>query len=674
MKLIKKYKKIIMLGSIVCTVFLLMIAAAVLIYQELPEYGTLKENRSEEQFIHDMWSGITVEQEFVCTSDCEFISLEFSDHDGSISGKTHFLIARKNDGQIVTNVEIENGDIHYAEPVRLYLDGGGKAGQSYVLTISAIDASEDAALGLYGYVPGEGDEGEPVCLINGVKSEYAVGIGEHTDTVSYKVHFFLVFGMLAFMLLLCTFFTEYKQAKPETLFLCIAVPIGIIFISFLNVNTVHDGSTHLTNVYKYSNIILGKADRDSQEYVYLSPDETELRKETDNFYVLLERINHKAGEGTDWQPYYEERPTNNESILEYFPGAFGMTLGRMLQLSAMSALLVAKLFCLAFYIAICYLAIRTTPFLKGGFATAAFLPMNLYQAAGITYDAVTTPAAYLVFALILKGRQEKLSKREWYTLFLFSMILGSCKGGTYIPILLLMIFIQSEFNGGIKNKIKACLVSWILAGGTLIYTYRSEFKNFFFQYEPDEIEQLTQAAEAAGEISWAVKDQVLIPKLSLGYLFTNPFDFVKMFIRTIFEKADYYLGSMVGNRMAWTDAEIGWAVISVFLILLAFSIVWKEAEQVKDISVKERLTAGLLLLCEVVGFHAIMLVETRIGQITIFGVQGRYFLPLIPIGLFLLFSKSRKKTTEAANREMLVMCLAQIIYMFDFMKVIYRIA
>jgi len=666
-------KKNFILAGVVCGVLLLMTAAFVLIYQELPEYGTLRENQGEEQFIHDMWTGTTVEQKFICTSDCEFISLQFSDHDMTINGKTHFLIRREADGQVVTNTEIENNKIHYAESVKLYMEEGGQAGQSYILTISILEAPENASLGLYGYIPLENDQEISVCLVNGVESEYVVGIGEHADTVSYKVHFMLVFGVLAVMLLFCVFFTEYKPVKPEMLFLCIAIPVGVIFLSFLNVNAVHDGNTHLTNVYKYSNLILGRADNDSWDCVYLSPDEIELREETDNFYILLGKIRNKGGEETDWQPYYEERPTNNENILEYFPGTFGITLGRILRLSAMSTLLMAKVFCLAFYIGVCCLAIRTTPFLKGGFVTAALLPMNLYQAAGITYDAVTTPAAYLAFALILKGRQERLGKGEWCILFLLSMILGSCKGGIYIPILLLMVFLQSDVNGGTKNKIKACLLSWFLAGGTLFYTYRSEFKNFFFQYGPDEVEQLTQAVESSGELSWAVKDQVLIPKLSLGYLFTNPFDFVKMFLRTMFEKTEYYLGSMVGNRLAWTDTEISWGVISLLLILLAFSIVWNESEKVKDICLKERLSAGILLLCELVGFHAIMLVETRVGQVTIFGVQGRYFLPLIPIGLFVLFSKSRKKTLKVANREIFIVCLAQIIYLFDYMKIVYHI-
>ena len=334
----------------------------------------------------------------------------------------------------------------------------------------------------------------------------------------------------------------------------------------------------------------------------------------------------------------------------------------------MGALLMAKCCCLAFYIWICYWAIKITPAFKRGFVVAAALPMNLYQAAGITYDAVTTPVAYLVFALILKGRQEQLSKREWIVLFVLSIILGTCKGGCYIPILLFLILIQSEINGGKKAKIKRCLASWFLAGGSLLLTYYKGFANFFFEYKEEISVKVPQMGGRAPEVT-----QVILPKYSMGYLFTNPADFITMFIRTMFERTEYYLGSMVGNRMAWTDRESSWTVIVLFLILLVMAIMWEETENVKDIKASERIMAGILLLCELIGFHAIMLVETQRGASTILGVQGRYLLPLIPIALFTFFSRERKKSRAAGNWEFNILCLAQIMYIFDFIKIVYQI-
>lgn len=73
--------------------------------------------------------------------------------------------------------------------------------------------------------------------------------------------------------------------------------------------------------------------------------------------------------------------------------------------------------------------------------------------------------------------------------------------------------------------------------------------------------------------------------------------------------------------------------------------------------------AGILLVCELIGFHVIMLVETQRGAVTILGVQGRYFLPLIPIAMFTLFTKERKKHTVRGNG-ILIYCVWRRLCMF----------
>ena len=140
----------------------------------------------------------------------------------------------------------------------------------------------------------------------------------------------------------------------------------------------------------------------------------------------------------------------------------------------------------------------------------------------------------------------------------------------------------------------------------------------------------------------------------------------------MFDRSEYYLGSMVGNRMAWTDREADWTIIILFFILLVLSCAWKE-ENIKNIKAYERIMAGILLVCELIGFHVIMLVETQRGAVTILGVQGRYFLPLIPIAMFTLFTKERKKTHSAGKWDFNLLCLAQIMYVFDLIKIIYEI-
>jgi len=637
-----------------------VLVGGMLLYNDVPQYATFVENRNEEQFIHDIWSGYRIEQSFTSNHDFEFITLEFSDHDMSIPGKTQFIIIKEENGQVVCDVVLNNNEIHYSKPVKLYVEEEGKENQKYQVTILSVGTGETVALGLFGYIPD--DQKQDTCVINGQKSEYAVGIGTHKSTSSYQIHFVFVLVVLSTMLVACILCLQY-QAKPEIAFLCIAIPIGLIFLSFLNVNIVHDGSTHLTNAYKYSNMIMGQSEKDEYGVVYLTEGEIDLRKETDNFYLLLEKMSLSEGGDSERLPYIEERATSADSILAYLPHVAGLTVGRLLRVSPMVSLMLAKLAGMFFYIVLCVLAIKTTPVLKRGFAVAAVLPMNLYQAAGITYDAVITPVAYLVTALILKGKQQQLSRKEWIFLFGLSAFLGCSKGGIYIPILLLLMLMPSVNVGGSKKKIRNCFISWLIAGSSLILTYRRSFHDLFFVYEDVEtVQNVVTGTETT-----------IIPTYSLGYLFTNPFEFMKLLIRTLIERSDSYVGSMIGDRMAWSDYTTNWLIIAGFIVMLALAVSWEESDGTVIARLWERTVIGGIICCEIIGIHAIMLVETKVGSVIISGVQGRYFLPFVPLILFCAFSKSRSRTKNVSNWDWCILAVLLMLYIFDFFTIIYGI-
>lgn len=653
-----KKKRLAAAGLTICIVLGLMIIGGALIFKDVPQYATFTENRNEEQFIYNIWSGYQIDQEFTGNHDFEFITLWFSDHELSMQGKTQFIITQTEDGQVVCNVEMNNNEIHYWAPVKLYIEGGGKEKQRYHVTIISVDTGETTALGIYGYIPD--DEEESTCVVNGEVSEYAVGIGTHAVTRSYQIQFIFVLIMLAVMFAACIWCLE-KSVKPEILFLSIAIPMGLIFLSFLNVNIVHDGWTHLTNVYKYSNIITGMGGQDENGIVYLTEGEIELFDDMDNFYVLLEKMGERESKSAEKVPFLIPRYTSADSILEYLPHVIGISIGRILRLSPMMSVMLSKMMGFLFYILLCTLAIKTSPILKRGFAVAAVLPMNLYQATGITYDAVITPVAFLITALILKARQQQLSRKEWIGVFILSAIMGSSKGGIYIPILLLLAFVPSAHMGGIKKKIRNCFVSWLIAGGSLLLTYRNVFHDFFFSYEETKVVQDIVTGE----------ETIIVPMYNIGYVFTNPFGFLKLLIKTLFERLDYYIGSMIGNRMAWTDYETYWFIIIGFIVMLALAIAWEESENGLMPSLRERAAAGGLLLCELVGFHALMLVETKVGAAIISGVQGRYLLPFIPLVMFCLYSKSRVRSERAGNRDWCILAVLQILYVIDFITIVY---
>lgn len=156
-------------------------------------------------------------------------------------------------------------------------------------------------------------------------------------------------------------------------------------------------------------------------------------------------------------------------------------------------------------------------------------------------------------------------------------------------------------------------------------------------------------------------------KFHIIYTFKNPLGFIKMFILTLIENADTYLGQILGYRTAWSNQTISLTVMIPFLVLLILSAV-KMNEDKFEVTAKGRLAVFLMLLIELVGMHAIFLAETSVYSTVITGFQGRYLILLLPCVLLLLRNNGLVFREKA---EYLYPCfsMAQMIYLYFFMEI-----
>ena len=175
--------------ALVAAVLILIMTKSDLV-DRIPDFATQVGNRDEQQIIENFTTGMTVRQEFVCSSDFDYLTLSFSDHDQSIAGKTYVMVQEPESGNQIYQ-ELDNRTIHYAVPVKISMDqlGGGKAGITYLVTIGAADTQE-TALGVYGYVS-DTDQ----ALVNGEYTGYRLSIGAHTYTNTFHIVTALILGI-----------------------------------------------------------------------------------------------------------------------------------------------------------------------------------------------------------------------------------------------------------------------------------------------------------------------------------------------------------------------------------------------------------------------------------------------------------------------------------------------
>lgn len=638
------------------------------IWEKIPNYTTHVGNNDVEQFLYNIPENCVISQDFSYDEEFDFITLSFSDHDQRIEGKTVITVKNTETEEVVYYDEIENHDIHYGEFVKIQWDEESKKDKLYNISLFEVGVS-DVSVGVYGY-PVE----EKGAVINGKMSEYALSIGIRSYTNVYRqLAGFTV--AVAGIMLVAVFWAVYKENfSEEKLFLFLAVPLGIIYLSFLSANPVHDGGTHLAKVYHYSNVLLGKEEMDDRGHVYLFKDEAELfnslysetyrENELTQQYWEIRNDKSRISLQEDMVQAHEYRETSASSFLEYFPGVLGMTLGRLLGGSAGFNILLSKIFFYIFYVICCYFSIKIVPNRKSIFAFTALLPMAVYQAVGITYDSIIVAGMLLIIAFWCKARTKQLETGEWMVIVGLAFLLGSCKGGFYAIVLALFMTLPKSKT---PKKAKWCIAIILSAAIAFFMTSFSTYLPYLRNLVPTEAESsVMQVENAAVDVVEMIPEKE-IPAYGIMYIFEEPVQLIKIIANTLLEKFDYYLGSLIGYRMAWSDMLTPWFIIIMFVLLLIGAGLWGKEEKEPCFTSAEKCVTGGLVIASVLAFHMLMLIETPVGSTIINGVQGRYFIAWLPLILMITSGKEIVIEKVKVKRLYFYFSVASAFYFYFFL-------
>lgn len=659
--------KIIIVKHRSCLVFFLLaliisVGIAYLYIEELSNkilpYISYVSNQDEEQFVHDFVAGMEIQQDFASYHDFDLITLSFSDHDTIQQGTLQLRIIDNETEEILIDREIDMGDIHYAVPVKISFEdvGGGKEKHNYSILLNSRQTGE-TAVGIYGYIT----EGQ-TALINGEKSDFALSIGIQGYTKAFKILPLLVLAISMLAIVAVIFGTFEFKLKEQEIFLLLAIPFVSCMLMMWPGNHVYDETRHYYTVYDYSNRLLGYGK---------SEDGTELlmrRCDTIDDAVQQGLATSRHEQAQSWAYYIEQmgnKNLNTEMVsvdisyapvvqngtwIEYLPEIIGLTIGRLLRCDYLGMGTLARLMNIACYMALCYFAICKTPTLKPLFVLLSALPMNLYQVSGISYDGMTFGVGIVVFAFVLKLWVKGLNRKEWFFFAVFAMVLGSCKGGVYLTLLLLLFFIPAkQFQSRKWMKVFGIILS---GGVSMLYSFVPVMVRWFGIGIED-----TTIVNGVSSVS---------NMLHLSFAYTYPFHFIKMVVKTLIENADMYLGQMLGYRTAWANTIIDWVVMLPFLILM-FGATVKTSENDFTVEVRARVGIAILLGLEIVGMHAIFLTETPMNSHVIEGCQGRYFILFIPCVL-LLFRNNGIVFKEKREYLYPLFSMAQLVYMYSFLE------
>lgn len=154
---------------------------------------------------------------------------------------------------------------------------------------------------------------------------------------------------------------------------------------------------------------------------------------------------------------------------------------------------------------------------------------------------------------------------------------------------------------------------------------------------------------------------------SIGYICRNLGATIKLLLRSIPEQGALWLegllGTVLGEPIVYR-VEVSWLLgIGLMAALVAAALPADSTPHVEGLSARGKLGTALIALCVVGLTFVAALSWTPINYTTIFGVQGRYWLPVLPLALLLVHANRRCFLRRPAGREGVyaILCLTSFV-------------
>ncbi|MCI8659914.1 MAG: DUF2142 domain-containing protein [Lachnospiraceae bacterium] len=325
----------------------------------------------------------------------------------------------------------------------------------------------------------------------------------------------------------------------------------------------------------------------------------------------------------------------------YLPQAAGICLARILGLSSLWLAYLGRLGNLLFFVAVTWLAMKRMPFGKEVLFGVALLPMTLHLSASFSYDVWIMAGIFYFTALCLDlaFEAEQVKAADVAALGLVMALVGPCKMVYAVFMGLCLLIPVRKFGGWGKWALSAGVVfgAWaivmVLINGQTVAMY--------------------VAPETEHYIGWAQETGY-----SLGMLVHQPRKWIQLFFNTAVWQAEQYHLTMIGAYLGNLDPVLDVPYVLVMaltglLLCLAFK---KPGEPLFLTGGKQLWIWTLCFGCVTATMLSMLLAWTPVDSPVISGVQGRYFLPFLPVFLMSLKNDMLVLTRDKTRGILYTMC------------------
>lgn len=397
----------------------------------------------------------------------------------------------------------------------------------------------------------------------------------------------------------------------------------------------------------------------------------------------------------------------------YLAQALGIRLARTQGKNFYTMLLYGRLANLILYLLLAALAVWLAPTsLRGLFACVALLPMPLQLAASLSPDAAVLGLVFSFTALCLRLRGEKAVWWQKILLIVLGGLTAPGKA-IYLPVILLCLLIPAEnltYDGNPTVKFlgeelpSGCCIHaatlvlafcfWLAANlNAVAYAARDmnttvlvtaaaaaavllvlALTAYLKLHKRPKVFFWCKVAFAAVLVVGAVggvyavshmgggldPDQLTMTypngdsiwTFSFGYICRNIPATVKLLLRTLPEQGALWLQGLLGTTLGEPIVyriDVSW-LLGVGLLLAVLAAALPRQDEPALLGRRSKAGTAGICLCVVLAVLAAALNWTPINYQTIFGLQGRYLLPILPLALLLVKSSKKLALRGDASR------------------------
>lgn len=478
-----------------------------------------------------------------------------------------------------------------------------------------------------------------------------------------KKYFFFMFLGTELFAMLFYWMVFIKKCKIETTVLVSLLFIGMLYNFLVLPYMAPDEERHIDMTYRFSNDLLGIEYTDDVTITKRMDDtKIELKENTDlaNYYIVFRHF--FEGVQDDSLVVTNATPNIFAPFFVYFPAILGMTFARLVGIGTIPMLMFARWCNLAFFALCIWWCMKKLPFGKMALAVIALFPMTIQQCNSFSYDAVITSVLFLYSTYIICMTYEEgpIKASDVTILAVLSTLLVYGKSGVYLPVCLAVLLIPTKKFGAVWKKYAA--TGSLMGIALLSYINRNSGT-------VTQVMQTTAENSAVGGIA----GEAVQLGYSVGYFLQNPWKLIQMLANTVADKSEFYLESIVGQKMGWVEIEISRVVVIGFFILFFVAMLKVRGE-------KQHVTAGQKWWISIVCLMSVgmilmgmLLSWTPFGYVSIEGVQGRYFTPLLLLAS--LLGRNRKiLLNDYREREIfgagMILQLVTVIYLIKALIVV----